>query len=67
MKKKQKAKCKNCWDKGFASQIVRVQSFSDMKGDKYHEETKEIKIYCNCDKGRRLERLAKKLTPEGNK
>ena len=59
MTNKKEPKCKKCWDKGYASQLRRTQTFPDFVGDKYKEEVKEVKNYCSCKKGRKLRLMTK--------
>jgi len=47
-------KCKTCYDKGYASQLVRLQAIGDFPGEKGLDKVKEIKNYCRCAKGKRL-------------
>ena len=54
MKKIKEPKCKNCWDKGYFTQIVRVHTSADFFADEETDEVKEIKNYCKCAKGKRL-------------
>ncbi len=56
-----KPKCLKCWDKGFASQLVRVHTSADFSEDKESDEVKEVKNYCSCKKGKRMKRESLKI------
>jgi len=46
--------CKNCWDKGYFSQLVNIHTSADFSADEESNELKEIKNYCSCKKGKLL-------------
>lgn len=60
MKKFKDPKCKICWDKGYASQLVANSTADDFFGDRIHSHAVEVKNYCRCAKGRRMKKAAEK-------
>lgn len=55
MQKVKEPKCKNCWDKGYSTQMAETIGYPDFIGDKGFRSGPQVyKKYCNCAKGKRL-------------
>lgn len=56
---KAKPKCKDCWDKGYATELIGGYHMSaDFIGEKsYDTGMKELKNFCHCAKGKRMAKL----------
>lgn len=54
-------KCKNCWDKGYATVMTSLTARQDFHGDRGFEVPPHVQIrYCRCAKGKRMEKKARK-------
>jgi hypothetical protein len=47
-------KCKNCWDKGFATVFSGIVGFDDFGGEGFYEYPSVHIKYCKCKKGRNM-------------
>ena len=54
MGKIKQPKCKNCWDKGYSSELIVHTQHADFIGEKTYSGTLQRKNFCNCAKGKRL-------------
>lgn len=58
--KPKEPKCTNCWDKGYASELIGGYRIApDFENDvEFRSGMREVKNYCKCAKGKRLKRNA---------
>lgn len=55
-----KIKCGKCYDKGYSTVFSSIRTYPDFIGDKGHLSKPRIRIkFCNCSRGKQLERLIK--------
>lgn len=72
MKKIKEPKCKNCWDKGYSTELMAIKIHVDFPGDKEYKKTEKVINFCKCERGKELkeyfqmekEKLMKKYSTE---
>lgn len=54
-------KCKNCWDKGYATELIGGYHVpADFIGEKSHDTgIKELKNFCSCEREKKMAKEAK--------
>lgn len=58
----EKPKCKNCWDKGYSTQMYGISGADDFGTEGFKEPIRVHIHFCNCAKGKRMKReLPKEL------
>lgn len=53
-------KCTNCWDKGYSTQMRGEIGSADFGGEGYFIPPTIQKNFCNCARGKRMEKLEAK-------